>query len=150
LNSPINWVRNQALILIGGSQASARAVGSDLATEMGYDLANGLLPIRLSAYGKAVYAAGNRSHWWSLLVGAFCSLTNLVLLLTVAAAIYFGLWSLSSVSIEPREVSTQISEFKMSDWIWHFDETKRKFFKSKWILDLSPGERKEQTEPPIP
>ena len=97
LNSPINWVRNQALLLIASSQASMKAVGSDLATEIAYDLANGLFLNRLPAYWKAACTSRNLSHWWSLLAGACSYLANIILLLAMAATLYFGIWSLNSV-----------------------------------------------------
>ncbi len=96
LNSTIHWVRNQALILIGSSQAGARAVGADLPTEIGLDLANGVFPVRLSAYWKAVRSAGNRGYWWSLLIGASCYLVNVLLLLAASGMLYLGMWSLGN------------------------------------------------------
>jgi hypothetical protein len=96
LNSTIHWVRNQALILIGSSQAGARAVGANLPTEIGLDLANGVFPLRLPAYWKAVRSAGNRGYWWSLLVGAFCYLTNVLLLIAASGMLYLGMWSLGN------------------------------------------------------
>ncbi len=149
LNSPIKWVRDQALTLIAGSQAGARVVGSDLATEMGYDLANGLSLTRLRAYGKAVYAARNLGYWWSLLVGTLCSLTNIILLLVAAAAIYWGGWSLRTVYIEPHQnelpqVEDQSeSRFKLEDWIYFRpDEWKPKKEWKEWfssVLSLPPS-----------
>ncbi|HVS00750.1 MAG TPA: NACHT domain-containing protein [Thermoanaerobaculia bacterium] len=111
LHSPINWVRNQALMLLGGSGAGARAVGSDLATEMGYDLANGLFPIRLPAYFKAVKAAGNGGYWWALLAGTLSFALNLVLLLAVSGALYYGAWSLRSVYPKP-ESPAEVRQFE--------------------------------------
>jgi hypothetical protein len=99
LNSKIDWVRNQALVLIS-SRSGARAVGSDLATEMGYDLANGLFSRRFFAYCTAAARAPQPSYWWSLIVGALCSLANIVCLLLFAAGVLFGAWSLRSVYIE--------------------------------------------------
>ena len=90
LNSPVNWVRSQALAIIASDQASARAVGSDLATEMGFDLANGLLPMRLPAYIKAVLSAGGGRYWWCLILAACCWLLNVLCLLGVAALMYVG------------------------------------------------------------
>jgi hypothetical protein len=96
LNSPIGWVRDQALILIASHQGSARAVGSDFATEMGHDLANGLFPLRWPAYWKAARGAESWGYWWSLLMGTVSYLLYLLLLFVAAGAIYFGAWSLAS------------------------------------------------------
>ncbi|MBI5715965.1 MAG: NACHT domain-containing protein [Chloroflexi bacterium] len=98
LNSSVNWVRNQALLLIAGSQASARASGTDLATEIGYDLASGLFPKRLSAYLKAARTYGDSGHWWSLLAGSCCYLAYLILLLAAAGMLYLGMWSLGDAT----------------------------------------------------
>lgn len=143
LNSPIKWVRDQALILIAGSQASARVVGADLATEMGYDLANGLFLTRLRAYGKAVYQARSLGYWWSLLAGTLCSLTNVVLLLAAAAAIYWGTWSLRTVDIEPRQNEPRQVEAQswspsnlvnLEDWVYfRWDEWKPKKEWQEWL-----------------
>ena len=72
LNSPVEWVRGQALILIASSQSSARAVGSEFATELGFDLANGVFPARLPTYFKAVSASSNRTNWLALGTGIVC------------------------------------------------------------------------------
>jgi hypothetical protein len=96
LNSTIHWVRNQALILIGSSQAGARAVGADLPTEIGLDLANGVFPLRMSAYWKAARSAGNRGYWWSLVVGVSCYLANMLILLAASGLLYAGMWSLGN------------------------------------------------------
>jgi hypothetical protein len=143
LNSPINWVRNQALIIIGGSQAGARAVGSDLATEIGYDLATGLFPLRLPAYWKAACSAKNRGYWWSLFMGTFCYSTNLIFLLTAAVIIYYGFWSLGS--LEPRKFQSVQSQlfnpFKpILNWTC-YDEDKWKL--PEWMSSRSQP-KKEQ------
>ncbi|HVS00749.1 MAG TPA: NACHT domain-containing protein [Thermoanaerobaculia bacterium] len=96
-HSPIHWVRNQALILLAESGTATRAAGSDLATEMGHDLANGLFPVRLPAYVKAVKAAGKGGYWWALLAGTLCFALNLFLLFAAAGALYYGTWSLRAV-----------------------------------------------------
>lgn len=101
LNSAIHWVRNQALILIGRSQPGARAVGTDLPTEIGMDLANGVFPLYMAAYWKAVRSEGNRGYWWSILLGAFCYLTNVVLLLAASGMLYAGMLSLGN---KPRVI----------------------------------------------
>jgi SpoVK/Ycf46/Vps4 family AAA+-type ATPase len=96
LNSTIHWVRNQALILIGSSQAGSRAVGADLPTEIGLDLANGVFPLRLSAYWKAVRSSGNLRYWCSLLMGAFCYLMNFLFLLVASGLLYAWMCSLGN------------------------------------------------------
>jgi hypothetical protein len=57
LHSPIGWVRKQALLLMGVGKGNKGPIGSDLPTEMGYDLANGLFLTRLSTYWKAARAS---------------------------------------------------------------------------------------------
>lgn len=88
LNEGISWVRDQALLLVASSERSARAIGSDFATEMGHDFANGLLLNRLSAYFRAAKQAGEGRYWLALAMGLFCCLTNISLLLSGAALLY--------------------------------------------------------------
>jgi hypothetical protein len=94
LKSPINWVRNQALVIVSGSNRGPLEVGSHFATRLGYDLANGLLPFQLKAYGKAAIAAGRVRNWWCLAVGTLCYLLNLSLLIGIALPLYFFAWIL--------------------------------------------------------
>ena len=77
----------RALILGTASPGSARAVGADPATLMGYDLANGLFLSPLKTYAKAA-TVGGASVWWCLVAGLFCTVANLTLLLGLAALIY--------------------------------------------------------------
>ena len=98
LASPINWVRNQAIIIASSSNRDAPSVGAHFATELGYDLANGLLPLRLKAYTKAAAASKRLRNWWSLGLGASCYFVNAVLLLACAGVIYWSLWKRFSVS----------------------------------------------------
>jgi hypothetical protein len=122
LHSPVRWVRNQALILLGGRKA-ADPVGADLATELGYDLANGMFPGRLPAYIRAAVASGSRGAWVSLLAGSLCWLVNFTLLLLAAVALYYGLWSLRSYT--RPEPTPDEQQLKMRDllpaWV-PFDE----------------------------
>ena len=97
LNSPVMWVRNQALLLIAGSRQSERAIGSDFNTEIAYDMANGIFLNRLPVYWKALCNARRGSFAWPFVVGVCCALGNIVVLLAVAASLYYGLWSLRSV-----------------------------------------------------
>lgn len=87
LESSVRWVRAQALILSAASPGSARAVGADPATFMGYDLANGLFLSRIKTYVKAAKAGGGQV-WWCLLAGLACSLADLALLLGLAWALF--------------------------------------------------------------
>jgi len=106
LKSPINWVRNQALIIVSSSNRGPLATGSHFATELGYDLANGLLPLRVKAYCKAAAASKQKRNWWCVAVASFAYLTNITLLMTLAAALFFGAWwvltVLLSYSIDAR------------------------------------------------
>src|SRR5262249_30206629 len=102
---PINWVRNQALIIVSSSNRGALAVGSHFATELGYDLASGTLPIRLKAYGKAAAASKQKRNWWCLAVAAFAFLFNVAVLLCAAGLLCFGAWEIvlkSGVSVDVR------------------------------------------------
>lgn len=93
-SSPINWVRNQALIF-ASSERGARAVGSDLPTELGRDLANGEFALRFKSHVKAAIKASNIGCWWSLILASFSYLLNLSSLLAIAAFIYIGAIRLS-------------------------------------------------------
>jgi hypothetical protein len=83
---------------------------------MGYDLANGLFLTRLSTYWKAARASGRRGYFWALLVGLACYVTNVVLLLAVAAAAYWGMWSLKSVTYDPKSSGVRLPD--LLDWTY--------------------------------
>jgi hypothetical protein len=90
LRSPVQWVRNQALILVAATSTGVRTSRSNLATEMGFDLAtNSLLP-RWPTYLKALSAMGEARLWWSFLLATFLTVANLALLFTGAGAFYIG------------------------------------------------------------
>lgn len=106
LKSPINWVRDQALIIISSSNRSQRAIGSHFASELGYDLANGMFPLRFFAYCKAATASKQIQNWLCLAAGTLAFLLNLSLLLTVAGLLFWIAWviltdPLLSFSINP-------------------------------------------------
>jgi NACHT domain len=89
LASSINWVRNEALVLIAEGRSSAGALGSDLATEIGYDLADGLFPARIPTYLKAAHASSRRDLWQSLAIGLTCQAALTTLLFALVAVVYF-------------------------------------------------------------
>ena len=89
LNSSVNWVRNQALMLITSGSTSERAIGSDIATEIGYDLANGLLPRRFSTYCKAIVTTRDWRSWSAFASGILVYLTYLGWLVFAATFLYF-------------------------------------------------------------
>jgi len=93
LKSSINWVRNQALIIVSSSNRGAVAVGSHFASQLGYDLANGQLPVRFTAYCKAAVASKRARNWWCLTVATFAYLVNFLLLISVAAVLYLFTWA---------------------------------------------------------
>ena len=70
LDSPVSWVTNQALIL---STSNPDAFGSDLATVIGYDLANGRIATRFPTHVRAAIASQRSGvlvvprHWPGLL-----------------------------------------------------------------------------------
>ena len=87
LRSPVNWVRDQALVLVSARRAAAQA-GSDLGSEIGFDFANGVFLSRLGAYFRAVRAARDPNAWRCFLVGTALSLVELGLLAIVVAGLY--------------------------------------------------------------
>src|ERR1043165_2866290 len=107
LKSPINWVRDQALIIISSSNRGQRAIGSHFASELGYDLASGTFPLRFFSYCKAAAASKESQNWWCLTAGALAFLLNLSLLLTIAGRLFWVAWviladPLLSFSIDSR------------------------------------------------
>ena len=109
LNSKVRWVRDQAILLIGSSQASGRAVGSDLATEIGFDLSNGFFVTRLPAYWKAVHTSPTLSHAWSLFSGILGYALQLILLLISAGVLYYGMWNCQDIYYKSKPNNTQQS-----------------------------------------
>jgi Cdc6-like AAA superfamily ATPase len=108
LKSPINWVRNQALIIVSSSNRGPVAVGSHFATELGYDLANGLFPLRLKAYVKAAAASRRARNWWCFAVGTFCFLLNVTLLLAFAAPLHLLGWEILSDPQVPVSIGSVV------------------------------------------
>ncbi len=103
LESNIQWVRGQALILSASSAASARAVGADPATIMAFDLANGLFFSRLKTYVR-VLKNGGPGVRWCFVAGLMSALLELVLYYSVSATLYWILtlaipWLVSPVWI---------------------------------------------------
>ncbi|HEX6371139.1 MAG TPA: NACHT domain-containing protein [Longimicrobium sp.] len=91
LSSKVNWVRDQALILIASGKAGSGGAGSDFATEIGFDLANGAVPTRLGAYRKAARESGTRGTWWAVTAGVGCYVAYVAGLVALAAAFFLRL-----------------------------------------------------------
>ncbi len=112
LNSRVRWVRDQALLLIAASPTGARALGSDLPTEIGYDVANGLALTRLSVYWNAARSGAGRGAWWGMLAGAVCQAAGIVALLAVAALAYRGAWLIGDDWVAGTvQLERQMTEF---------------------------------------
>ena len=90
LKSPISWVKNQALVVVASSDRRPGAAGSNFATEMAFDLANGLFPARLPSYVKAALTSPHKRSWWCLATGVLCYLLNLLLLFGLGALIFLA------------------------------------------------------------
>src|SRR5262249_43099631 len=67
-----------------------RSIGSDFASELAFDLANGFLPKRFAACRKVVKSNG-RGALWILLAASVSWITSLALLLMTAGALYYAL-----------------------------------------------------------
>jgi hypothetical protein len=140
LNSEVNWVRNQALILLADNRSS-RAIGSDLPSEMGYDIANGLFLNRLPGYIKATYTSGKIKYWWCMAMALLCSLINIFLYLSLAGFIYYYYSGLSidetaKIEIEVKEENAHITKEKMKVSSNSFVELlaeKEKIFRSNFL-----------------
>src|SRR5262249_570974 len=92
LNSNIEWVRSQALIVVPAHHRDQQKVGLDVGTELAYDLANGMFLKRFFAYLKAVKSARGFATWWCLFVGLVATLCNLAVLGAGAGvSVYLGL-----------------------------------------------------------
>ncbi len=98
LTSPVGWLRNQALVLLS---ASAERGGANLPTEIGYDLANGILFVRTHAYVKAIRSSHQRGAVRSLILALFLTLIIWFLWLAAGAEIYWIV--LNSVGILARD-----------------------------------------------
>jgi hypothetical protein len=76
LRSPIAWVRDQALIAVGSSEAVGRAVGADITTELGYDLARGTVWRRMGVYRAVLRDGNDRTTWRRLALALGCEWLN--------------------------------------------------------------------------
>lgn len=97
LNSKVNWVRDQALLLVASSRRGARAIGTDIATEIGYDLATGNFLKRLLAYLQAAKTSRKKSDYYSVFAGAVCYIFQLAIYLVGASGLYYGVWKLGDL-----------------------------------------------------
>jgi hypothetical protein len=106
LHSEIAWVRNQAIILLGSHRATARAIGADLASEIGLDLANSQFVHRVPAYLQAAKASGERRAWRPFTMGMIAFVLQFVLLAGLAMSSYVILWKVSSLGARTASVKS--------------------------------------------
>lgn len=66
LRSPIDWVREQALMVIAGTDPLRRAIGTEMETEMALDLSQGRFFARFRVYCGAARRAGGAHMWWAI------------------------------------------------------------------------------------
>ncbi len=88
LNSPVAWVRNQALLLVAESPVHRGQLGTDLSMEIGLDLARGELPQRWAGHAKAALTGRGGRAWWSLGLGTLMYLLWVAALVASCAALY--------------------------------------------------------------
>jgi hypothetical protein len=86
LRSPVKWVRDQALVIIGSSD---RALGTEAVSEMATDLAQGRLLTRVPAYVKALAQLRRPGPWIALAFAVLFSLIDVASNLSVAAGVYW-------------------------------------------------------------
>lgn len=89
LQSGIDWVREQALSIIGGLNLTRSNVDVDLRRELVIDLTNGRLLRRLTAYRKAIIKADNLRLYGHLGWAVLCRMFYIVGLLGLFPAAYF-------------------------------------------------------------
>jgi hypothetical protein len=106
LSSDVRWVREQALVLIASGQATGAAIGSDFATEVGIDFANGMLATRPQAYWRAARAAGGLRTWWAVVASVSCYLAYAGALTMLAVGIFLALpWVGSELAVTSPKLS---------------------------------------------
>ncbi|MBI3824188.1 MAG: TIR domain-containing protein [Planctomycetes bacterium] len=86
LNSPVNWVRNQAILVLASNRGT---LGTDLAVEAGIDLAQGQFLARLPTYFRAALTAGTWKAWTCLFLAAGAFTLHLSMLFAFAAALCY-------------------------------------------------------------
>jgi hypothetical protein len=87
LRSPVQWVRDQALILIANPRPGFSST-SDLTTEMGIDLGTRSLPRRWPIYLGIAVSKKDARIWASLLLATLCGLGELLFLLAAAWGLF--------------------------------------------------------------
>jgi hypothetical protein len=85
LTSQINWLREQALVLLSASEQRG---GANLAAEIGSDFANGVLLARIPAYVRAIRTSHQRGPVRSLLLGLSAVMIDLLACAVIGAALY--------------------------------------------------------------
>lgn len=94
LRSSVQWVREQALMLV-----AARRGGADLPMEIALDLAGGFRPGLWPAYLKTVRTTGEPRHWLCLFAAVACSLLGVIMSLACAVGLYrLAVWSLAHLA----------------------------------------------------
>lgn len=88
LASPIAWVNDQATALMAGDTSVARAIGSNLPTEIGLDLARGSFLLRAVAYARSAAKSGKASFRATVALASLLSITILGASLVEAIATF--------------------------------------------------------------
>lgn len=86
LKSPVRWVRDQALTLLSG--ASNRVIGSNLSSEMAFDLASGVLFQSLPAYWKVITKNKGHRQWWSFICGVLFGVIDFLMPFALSFVMY--------------------------------------------------------------
>ena len=87
LESPVSWVRNQALILLASDRQNAQ-FGSDVPTEIAHDLAQDFFLRRLPSHVKTAWTAKSPAYWSALAVALVSTLVSLILLAITSLSLY--------------------------------------------------------------
>jgi hypothetical protein len=111
LTSKVDWLQEQARILLS---ASKQRGGAKLATEIGYDLAHGVLLLRIPAYVKAIRASHQNGSVRSLCAGICCLLANYSFSLAMGGALYVLVCALAEDSAKGHWL--QVCWFMRGPW----------------------------------
>jgi hypothetical protein len=111
LTSPVNWLREQALVLLSASTIRG---GASLAVELGYDLENGVLVTRVPAYLRAIKSSHQRGAIRSLFLGLLALAIDLAGSAAIGVLLYASLLGVAQPA-SPDPWLTSVHAF-MSGW----------------------------------
>ena len=122
LKSSVNWVRGQALAMIANN--TNKGIGTNLVSEIGFDLANERLLKHVPAYWRSLIKNGTPGGWLSFFVAILLSVFQLIILpMGLSLVIFYAIYEWQLVEAIPEKVisfSPNLNETFLSLFRWEY------------------------------